>query len=503
MSLSSVIQEIRDNVPNLDNMEEVLKKRVKLPNREGEINSFGLSNHNYYSEDREKNPHHHIDIMIYPVASQEELETIAQATWQAAQKETFPKKTASCRYKLAWGREDFLNENHFPHPAEFSIFNYTTSKDPLKNRFEQGGGNSNNININLENNVLTIESTGWYRQHMRGLAILVGAQSVELHITREDAERLIKEMDKTSLPRILKNVYKKALTLSGKEVIKFSPLSGGIDIEKDEEILISIPAISLSLYEEILGKSLSGPKYTSSSHITQFRKLYGFFSKGKQIKDLQNLAEQLPKLDTGLMYDYPLITNQKAKIVFDEELQKVIRCCDNEFHNNTEGYVKWLAEDQFGEELVKIWDRLSLSDSIEFLKVKGYQPNETFEKVYHDSSKKENHLIAFVAQAYAKNPEPAIESCRNWYQNKSPKTDITARVSLMDAFNISKHVLSPKARLRELKLETEAEKGYQNSIWINSFMDKQIYFSSRISIDRPRYLDVQNAAYKTAGFSFT
>jgi len=249
------------------------------------------------------------------------------------------------------------------------------------------------------------------------------------------------------------------------------------------------------------------------THVVELTKNYGPVNilRGKILSDLQKFAAEVPAIDLGILYDKPILTDEQSKILLDNEIQIIsdyynvpsfLILDNNDLWKN---HVKRLVGEHFGDYILEPLDSTSVEQYLDFLEVEGYSHSKSF-KDNPDDISKERHLFEYFKQSYAEDSRESIQKLKEYYKNSRPRMYISAKSRDNDASKIKKIKFPEEARLFSFDISEHMNRAtpYNNDFSISRILvgSRDIHFLSRVSLDSPDLLQLQDYACKEIGITF-
>ncbi|MEK6898188.1 MAG: hypothetical protein AABX28_02405 [Nanoarchaeota archaeon] len=476
------------------------------------------------------------------------------------------KRIARVGYEASWTFDEFQSERKL----DLSFGGVKIESSGITINPDKRVGDNNNgqlsfekrhkIQVRSEGRNILLEGSGGYRLHLKRLAESVGAKYAILPLSSKDRKEIFNELTEYVHRKIddpkqdfgymggLKEGLKMILLLLKLKKEFEKKVSMRFLMHKDgswtrivpEGFMFGIrntefPIKHLDLLEEIIRKPLltALPPSQGTPQITSFLKTPGvldFFRDDRVLSDLQKLAEEVYKIDFGVLYNHPLITNTTAREFLESEIEDISKSYYEKFskekfpyypHNRRER-LEELAIEHFGHEIVignkykdftmsQIIEKFegTESDFIEFLRSFNYKPTQSFEEgfipeSYHEEAKKdllnERHLLECLRQGYNENPEAFVKKYREHYIIEKPHMIIDGGREQVDA-SLLKMIKLPEQPLNFFSIEDfSIEDSSYNNLLIR--MRNRNNFSLRINIDSPTLLPLQEYICKEIGINF-
>jgi len=465
----------------------------------------------------DEDPLLHLLISGYSRKSLDEVQPVLDNCFRKAESLRLKKGVADVKYGLFWTPEAFQGERNITglYFDDVTVDSSLYTVDPTKLRLGIYG-NSHKIDMHANQNKMSLTATGKYLSQLEDLGKSFGFQFAKLNIASDDAEKLLEayRSDDNLIKYFGKNFEKK---LQPKQMSTMSiSLGSGMFFGSKDVIELAVPVKSLWKYVEVLEKSLYGAQTEDETHVVELTKNYGFFDilKGNILSDLRKFAAEVPAIDLDILYDKPMLTDEQAKILLDNEIKiisdyyKVPSFLILDNNDLWKNQVKRLAREHFGDNTLKVFDNLTAKQYLDFLEDEGYKYPESLrdDSDNMNNISKEMHLFEYFKQSYAEDTRESIQKLKEYYKNSRPQMYISAKSRDNDASKIKKIKFPRKARLFSFDIleHMNSATPYSNDLSISRILvgSSDIHFSSRVSLDSPDLLQLQDYACKEIGIAF-
>ncbi|MCK4808031.1 MAG: hypothetical protein KAS90_00250 [Candidatus Aenigmarchaeota archaeon] len=465
----------------------------------------------------DEDPLPHLLISGYSRKSLDEVQPVLDNCFRKAESLRLKKCVADVKYGLFWTPEAFQGERNITglYFDDVTVDSRLYTVDPTKSRLGIYG-DSHKIDMHANQNKMSLTATGKYLSQLEDLGKSFGFQFAKLNIAPEDAEKLLEAYKSdNNLIKYFRTDFEKKL--QPKQMSTMS-ISLGLDMSfgTKEVIELVVPVKYLWKYVEVLEKSLYGAQLEDETHVVELTKNYGFFDilKSNILSDLKTFAVEVPAIDLDILYDKPMLIDEQAKILLDNEIKIIsdyynfpsfLILDNNDLWKN---HVKRLAREHFGDNTLKDFDNFSAEQYLNFLEDEGYKYPESLrdDSDNMNNISKERHLFEFFKQSYAEDARESIQKLKEYYKNSRPQMYISAKSRDNDASKIKKIKLPRKARLFSFDISEHMSRAtpYSNNFSISRILvgSSDIHFSSRVSLDSPDLLQLQDYACKEIGIAF-
>jgi len=399
---------------------------------------------------------------------------------------------ANVTYGVSWQRKEDFQEDDLSglmgEEAKFEVRFWTHAIDTGRIHLGYPRETRHEFRANMESNTLTLKAEGAYRTTLDRLLEELQPRTVTLNLTQDDAERLKRGLERTTLGKVLFRIYfNKAL--SRQPDIYGWLSSGGRSFP--QKIEFSIPFKFLPAVEKLIAKPVSGPRQETEGRIVSVEKKFSKkeIRKGVHFEVLKKIARVGGKAELGILFDHPLITNNQARELLEEELKKIEDYFDEYKHVFSKGMngaemfeeaqrlssirgqaIEWLTRENISNKFFEEINRLKLDPSLVKLKGKGYKAQERpdFISVHNVREVKQWHLLQFIKQLYESSSNDLVERYRERYVNSKSFSHLSAEVK-SDAAASGKLSLPARARLHALEIKgTDTNtSGWSNKIRID------------------------------------
>lgn len=516
MTLQNLISDLKESVAEGSverrDSQSLVDGRVVLPENfntdraEVEFKDFNWG-------DKSPTSLYHLGISAFPTLTLDEVQPVLDEMLRMSRDLQLGKGVADAKYEVFWTPEAFQQETGLPtfFSSEITVRGSAYSVDPTKVRIGFQG-DSHNVEASMAANRLTLTAEGNYRKELGNLIEALNPQVAKLKLSKDDAQRLLRNVNGSPLGKYFAQSLEKALQPEKKSTLSIG-LGGGMSFGTQEVIEIALRTKHLENVREAIGKPLMNGSGKDETGVTALIKVYNAIDlmRGRRLSDLQYLAGAVPKMDLGMIYNHPVITLGQAQELLDSEIDIISKGYESIFglgmnsHMWRGGVVKRLARDHFGDSVVSPFDDSNVGDYVAFLKSQGYEPTDTFENE-PEYIAKERHLLSFFKQSYDKDHGTSVEKFREFYQNGEPSLSIHARTRGLDASKTRKIKLPSESRLFSFGITEHMHRAtpYSNDMSISRTLpdSKDVHFWCRASVDSPILLPMQEYACKEMGIQF-
>ncbi len=422
----------------------------------------------------------------------------------------FHRGTARAEYNVSWHLGDFQEVKSLAslYSGEVGIISRIHTVDPQK-VLSQNRPKRHNFMATTTQSKLSLKADGLYRAEFLGIADMVNADQALLHLSEHD----VKDLEDGALFTAFEEAAQKLAAKAGRQFRLISAESDGSNVPNAAVGRIAniyIPRRHVEMVSRALGtKPMVNADEGQTTRVEEFVKKYGLrqFWKGERVTDLKRLAETVPRLNFGLLYDHPLITYGQAKDLLGNEISMISGAYDNRLQLGADPEdarrhaLFTLARELLGPDALAM-ALMPASDYARFLQSMGYEAAAVREE--SGDLAKERHLLEFLRQSFHSNPGKLAMAYRELYKNKGPEMAIYGK-RMADASLIRWLHLPEGSKLNYFGIEENAgsECPYENSFMMG--IDHQlgrIHFSFTTSIDSPRLLPLQEYACEEIGIEF-
>ena len=238
--------------------------------------------------------------------------------------------------------------------------------------------------------------------------------------------------------------------------------------------------------------------------------------------DLKRIANITKDVRPEELFGIPLITEEEAKKLLNEEVQQVVESYKLIGGNIFNGYfganshilrgnlLKRLATELFGGDIVENLENMNPSEYILFLNRLGYRTKSLevsdypySDYPYPDYLIKQQHLLSFFCQSYEKTQYHLIQKFRKMYQNRPPKMVITGETEDIDFSNFKKMSLPDQASVSALLFHEPYNTGSDALSVVNAEHDTTYLYSRMSHVpNNTNFRELQTIACREVGIKF-
>lgn len=396
-----------------------------------------------------------------------------------------------------WTPSGILMEERFTVPLKIHYTWKTVEPKPIVS----GNSKTNMISINVTDKRIEVDGSGDGIGYMGDIAKILNPNMVHLELTEKDLNLI----QSYNIPGLAKEVFLAAL-ISGEDVEKYRNVKGfsrilGLD-SGEEENLLPLTAKGLVLLEREMRTNL-----IESSKLERMIRLYKKEDPLK-VNDLKKIILYLQAKEKELNTEHPIITLPWAKQLLLEELDSIEKIFEgpesgkpmkmmgryliHSLHVPARNNLRQLCREFFGEE----FNEESFNDGYEYmgyLKSMGYRVPEEWlkqdverleklkdikeqigiqrelrkDEIYKDNeyfellgqehklsngTSYETHVIQFLRQILAEEPDRLIIPYRESFKHKQPEWHITGKLE-GTAQDVIKSNKPEHAKIRRLRIE--------------------------------------------------
>ena len=398
-------------------------------------------------------------------------------------------------------------------PSEICMFGENLSYQRINARYEVKAFTEGRLRDSLE-----LRAEGGYSAHIEEIASEIDISQARLRLTIEDAEKIIKKAKPWSKPFIERVLKPKKI--AGLEISVWRGFQG---MREFGEISVIVPVTLISPLAEVVGKPLIAAPQNQLTRVQYFVKKYPILSKRSMpLSDLEHIMKRAQEIETGTVYDWPMLDPQRAHEHIEKELAILTQAYEIMFYfgiNNHIGrgdLLKSRVKRVIPEALPPYWNEqyhgsCSIADFVRFLAAKGYSPPQRkfSEKEGNEEmklpkySQKERHLLEFMKQQFQRNPSPFIEEYRQHYYNRKT-LNINAALRKVDLGEVSSISIPEDSKITKLTIMGghKAALNDGNLLYLDrtNADGSEIYVTSMTSIAHPTIISVQDSVLSRLGF---